>query len=68
MNKDMLKGQIRSLGMTQEDVAKKIGISLSRFNAKINETDNAEFSIGEAKRLKQVLSLSAEQLDRIFME
>ena len=68
MNKDMLKGQIRSLGMTQGDVANKIGISLSRFNAKINETDGAEFSISEAKRLKKVLFLSAEQIDRIFME
>ena len=33
MNADMLKGKIRGLGLTQESVAVKIGISLSRFNA-----------------------------------
>ena len=66
MNKDMLKGQIRSLGMTQGDVAEKIGVSLSRFNAKINETDGAEFSLGEVKALKGLLNLNSEQVDQIF--
>lgn len=66
MNKDMLKGQIRSLGMTQGDVAEKIGVSLSRFNAKINETDGAEFSLGEVQALKGLLNLNSEQVDQIF--
>lgn len=67
MNKDLLKGTIRSCGMTQEDVAVKIGLSLSRFNAKINETGGAEFSLGEARSLKQLLNLSSEQFDSIFL-
>jgi DNA-binding XRE family transcriptional regulator len=62
----MLKGQIRSLGMTQGDVAEKIGVSLSRFNAKINETDGAEFSLGEVQALKGLLNLNSEQVDQIF--
>ena len=66
MNKDKLKGQIRSLGMTQGDVAEKIGVSLSRFNAKINETDGAEFSLGEVQALKGLLNLNSEQVDQIF--
>ena len=66
MNKDMLKGQIRSLGMTQGDVAEKIGVSLSRFNAKINETDGAEFSLGEVQALKGLLNLNSDQVDQIF--
>lgn len=67
MDKDLLKGQIRSLGMTQSDIATKIGISLSRFNAKINETDGAEFSLGEVQALKRVLHLTSEQVDLIFL-
>lgn len=66
MNKDALKGQIRSYGMTQSDVAKKIGISLSRLNAKINETDGAEFLLGEIIELKKLLHLDSEQIDKIF--
>lgn len=66
MNKDKLKGQIRSLGMTQGDVAEKIGVSLSRFNAKINETDGAEFSLGEVQALKGLLNLNSDQVDQIF--
>lgn len=67
VNKDLLKGQIRSLGMTQSDIAAKVGISLSRFNAKINETDGAEFSLGEVQALKRILNLTSEQIDLIFL-
>ena len=67
MNIDMLKGKIREHGMTQNDVAEKMGLSLSRFNAKLNETAGAEFSLGEAKALKRVLGLSPEQVDLIFL-
>ena len=66
MNKDLLKGQIRSLGFTQCDVAEKIGVSLSRFNAKINETDGAEFSLGEVQALKEILQLDSDKVNQIF--
>ena len=62
----MLKGKIREHNMTQEDVANKIGISLSRFNAKLNGTDNAEFSLGEVKRMVALFNLAPEQIDEIF--
>lgn len=67
MNKDLLKGHIRSCGMTQGDVAAKMGLSLSRFNAKINGTGGAEFSLGEIQALKRILSLSSVQVDLIFL-
>ena len=67
LNRDLLKGAIRSHGMTQEDVALKIGISLSRFNAKINETNGAEFSLGEVKSIRQLLDLSDDQFASIFL-
>ena len=68
MNRDLLKGTIRSRGMRQEDVALKIGISLSRFNAKLNEKGGAEFSLGEVKRIKHLLGLSPEQFSEIFLQ
>ena len=66
MNKPMLKGKIREKDLTQEEAADAIGISRSRFNAKINETHGAEFTKREIKKLKELLSLTAEQIDRIF--
>lgn len=66
MNANMLKGKIRGLGMTQEAVAVKIGVSPSRFNAKINGTNGAEFYLGEVQTMKKLLSLDMEEVDRIF--
>lgn len=66
MNKNLLKGMIRGCGYTQEAVASQIGISLSRFNAKINETGGAELTLGEARKLKTVLRMTPEQFDEIF--
>lgn len=68
MNSALLKGEIRAKSMTQEDVAAEIGISLSRFNAKLNNTGGAEFSLGEVRALKELLSLDAEQMDVIFFD
>ena len=68
MNSALLKGEIRAKSMTQEDVAAEIGISLSRFNAKLNNTGGAEFSLGEVRALKELLSLDAEQIDAIFFD
>lgn len=66
MNANLLKGKMMEQGMTQEEVAKKIGISLSRFNAKLNETGGAEFSLREAKSLIELFRLSPKQVDQIF--
>lgn len=68
MNSALLKGEIRARSMTQEDVAAKIGISLSRFNAKLNNTGGAEFSLGEVRALKALLCLDANQVDIIFFD
>lgn len=67
MNADLLKGVILSKGMTQADVAKSIGLSLSRFNAKINNTRGAVFTLKEVKALKTLLNLSMSQIEEIFL-
>lgn len=66
MNTDMLKGKIKEKAMSQSDVASKIGLSLSRFNAKLNGTGGAEFTLGEVRSIKDVLHLDSEQVDSIF--
>ena len=66
MNAALLKGKIRENSMTQGDVAAQIGISLSRFNAKLNNSGGAEFSLGEVRAIKSLLQLDSEQVDLIF--
>ena len=66
MNSSLLKGEIRAKAMTQEDVARSIGISLSRLNAKINGYGGAEFSLAEIKSMRALFGLSLEQVDAIF--
>ena len=67
MQRDLLKGKIKEKGMNQSEVAEKIGMSLSRFNAKLNHKDNAEFTLGEVYAIKDVLGLSTEQTTKIFL-
>lgn len=62
----LLKGKIREKGMSQQDVASKIGVSLSRFNAKLNNTDGAQFTLREVKDMRVLLDLTPEQVDQIF--
>lgn len=66
MNAALLKGKIREKELTQHDVAEKIGLSLSRFNAKLNSTGGAEFSLGEVRAIRSLLALDAKQVDLIF--
>ena len=53
-------------GDNQSDVAEFIGISVQRFNAKLNETDGAEFTQGEIKKIIQKYNLTAEEVMLIF--
>lgn len=66
MNSNILKGKMRERNLTQGAVAATIGLSLSRFNAKLNNTDGAEFSLGEILSLKRLFELDPAQVDQIF--
>lgn len=66
MKGNMLKGKLREYALSQEEIADKMGISLSRFNAKINGRGGAQFVLGEVQSLKKILDLTAEQVDQIF--
>lgn len=66
MNSALLKGKIVENAMTQTEVSQNIGISLSRFNAKLNNTGGAEFTLGEVRALKELLNLDSTQVEKIF--
>ena len=51
---------------TQRTLADALGISLSRLNAKINETGGAEFKQNEIALIKARYSLAPSETDLIF--
>ena len=66
VEKNVLKAKMVEFGDTQAKLARAIGISLSRLNAKLNGTDGAEFTLGEIKQIKKRYSLDADQTEHIF--
>lgn len=66
MNPNLMKGIIRANGDTQADLAAALGLSLSRFNAKINETRGAEFTQTEIAAIKGRYNLTPKQVSDIF--
>ena len=68
MNKNEFISVMKKYGDNQSDVAAYIGISLQRFNAKLNETGGAEFTQGEIQKVKEKYNLSSEEVNKIFFE
>lgn len=66
MNKLELAIIMKRYGDTQETLAKAIGISRTRLNAKINETDNASFTQPEICAIKERYQLSDSEINVIF--
>lgn len=67
MNTNLLKGHIRAAGMTQANVADAMGVSISRFNAKLNERGDAEFKLTELLALRGILKLSDKEFCAVFL-
>lgn len=66
MDKALLRSHMAKHSDTQEDLANYLGISLSRLNAKINESGGAEFKQTEIALIKRRYGLSARETDAIF--
>ena len=64
MKLDLLKGKIVANGMNVEQLAKSIGIDRSSLYRKLNNAD--KITIGEAMRMKEVLSMTSEEATEIF--
>lgn len=61
-----LKGKIAESGLTQSEIAEKIGISAPSLNAKVNGA--RPFTIDEVQRLVQAINLTNDDLISIFFD
>ena len=68
MNKALLESKMKLHGDNQSKLANALGISLARFNAKLNETDGAQFTQGEIQKVKERYNLTGEEVDAIFFK
>ena len=66
MNKNMLKSVMVLNGDTNHDLAEYLGISDPTLSLKMNETNGAEFTQGEIKKMIDRYHLTAEQTLQIF--
>ena len=66
VNINALRKSITEKGMTQESVAKAIGVDASTFTRKM-KSEGLSFSIGQMHKIVAVLSISKEQATDIFL-
>ena len=68
MNTAKLKGKMRELNITQEELAKLIGVALSTLNRKLQDDRSGDaFTIGEVIKIVEVLKLTKEEAIAIFL-
>lgn len=63
-NREKLKGKIVENGMTQEQLAELLGITIATINYKVN--NKSEFKASEIKKLAETLHLTDEEVNAIF--
>ena len=68
MNKNMLNSKMNQFEERQENLAEAIGISLSRFNAKLNRRDGAQFTQDEIQIIKERYNLTSDEVNDIFFK
>ena len=66
MNKNLLKSVMVLHDDTQERLAEYLNISSGTLSLKINETNGAEFTQGEIKKIIERYDLTAEDTEKIF--
>ena len=64
---NMLLSKMKLFGDRQQDLADALGLSLVRTNAKINNTNGAEFTMSEILIIKVRYNLTPEEVDQIFL-
>jgi hypothetical protein len=66
MNKPLLRSVMARYGDTQDSLAAAMGISLSRFNAKVNERNGAAFTQSEMSFIIERYHLTSDEAMDIF--
>lgn len=65
-NMNLLKGKLRERGMTQQELACKIGMDPSTLSRKL-ASDGLKFTVGEMHEVAATLELSANECKAIFL-
>lgn len=68
MDSQLLKSLIMRYDGTQLKLSEAMGLSLSRLNAKINETGGAEFRQGEIGFIRDRYQLTDAEVEQIFFK
>lgn len=63
-NQKLLKAKIIAQGFTRAEIAKKMGISLTTLNYKLN--GRQEFKLSELKKICTILNLNKSEREKIF--
>ena len=66
LNTRLLKSMMVKYGDTQSSLAEALGLSVSRLNAKINESAGAMFNQAEIAFIISRYSLTTEEASKIF--
>lgn len=66
MNTAKLKGKMRENGMSQEEMAKRLGVALSTLNRKLQVQEGDNFTVGEANKIYRILDLTSDEAVAIF--
>ena len=66
MDKKLFRSKMALFGDTNLTLAAYLGISPQRNSAKLNQTNGAEYSQGEIKKIKTRWKLTANEIDLIF--
>lgn len=61
-----LKAQMKRIGMTQETLARKMGIDPSTLNRKINNAGGEKITVAEANKIAEALEFPRTELVGIF--
>ena len=62
----ILKSKRILLNLTQEEIAKEVGINIKSYNLK--ENGKREFTLDEAKKISNLLELNLNEVNDIFFD
>lgn len=68
INIHKLKAKLKEKNMTQEELAKRIGIDSSTLSKRMNDPRGDNFTIEEATKMIEILSISGDEVTQIFFQ
>ena len=66
-NMAKLKGKIAECGMTQEEVAERLGADSSTFSRKM-KADGLSFTVEQMHKLVEILNMTPQEAIQIFLQ